>query len=515
LSRLIAILARNPVPLAAALLAAFTWLWSHQPLPWALWDGDEMEYADIGRHLARGDGFTTNLIYPVELDFGVAENHSSLVRPPLWPITMAAAFVISGPEEWAVHVVLLLLFSLSAALAASLGQQIAGGWAGAIAGVAVATSPQGQVLALLAGTETLLAVLILLVFLLLARQTRGLWLGVVCALAYLTRYNAISLLPVVLLALALGPSPRRAVVECLTGFVLVAMPWWIRNWVLTENPFFTYYRWAMYFGLTDRSMTTTLMHMLVPDVTAPWAMDPVEKARTLLPVFLAQWPLASANLSACVGLLVACFRRDRLSLAFALLAVGTTIGLSLALPRARYFAPMFPALLVLGTTGWLRFGGRIRYIGLALLLAAPLIPSIPEEFNDMQLFRTVLLEAEHRPEIIIDRGPDWAQCIARVEKPLVVGEDASAVVWLTEATTIWLPALEDDFWEVIGRYPVNFVRIRERRDLITPRFEEEFELLPGCGPNLYRPRTGHLPGPDLSDKPRKRGNVTMDRSLGG
>ena len=58
MSRLIAILARNSVPLAAALLAASTWLCSHQPL---------------------------------------TANHPSLVRPPLWPATIAVPFMIFGP----------------------------------------------------------------------------------------------------------------------------------------------------------------------------------------------------------------------------------------------------------------------------------------------------------------------------------------------------------------------------------------------------------------------------------
>lgn len=53
-------------------LAMGLWLAEHRAVPWALSvGGDEMEYADIARRIARGDGFTTSLIYPAELDYGV------------------------------------------------------------------------------------------------------------------------------------------------------------------------------------------------------------------------------------------------------------------------------------------------------------------------------------------------------------------------------------------------------------------------------------------------------------
>ena len=58
---------RRAVPWIGLVLAVALWLHAHRTLEWTIWAGDEFEYADVARHLARGDGFTTGIIYPAEL----------------------------------------------------------------------------------------------------------------------------------------------------------------------------------------------------------------------------------------------------------------------------------------------------------------------------------------------------------------------------------------------------------------------------------------------------------------
>jgi 4-amino-4-deoxy-L-arabinose transferase-like glycosyltransferase len=468
----------------APLLAAAVWMWAHQDLPWELWGGDEAEYADVARHLARGEGFTTSLIYPAELEWGVGRDHPSLLRPPLWPMLLAGAFVITGPEAWAIHAVLLVLFAACVTAACALGLRLAGPWGGLLAALAVATAPDTLALSLVAGTETLYTLWVLLAFLLLARGARPVWIGVVCGLLYLTKYNGGVLLPFALLHLAVGGAPRRAVPECLAGFVAIALPWWIRNWLVTGNPFFTYYRWAIYFSPFVRSYTTTLIHMIEPDPNAPTAIDPFEKARLLLPQFILFWPLASANLAACAGLFVACIRRNRLSLVFLALAVATTIGLSFALPRGRYFAPLFPTLVTLGLAGWLVLRTRWKWLGVAALVAAPLLPAFPPSAPDLRFLRQIIL---HSGEVEFPATP-WAPCLAEANEPLVVAEDASKIVWKSDATTIWLPATRADFWRVVEDHPVEFAYIETRRELLDEKFSQHFDPRSDCGPHLYRRR---------------------------
>ncbi|MFP8878598.1 MAG: hypothetical protein VCE43_03585, partial [Myxococcota bacterium] len=78
--------------LAVVVVAAAAWAFAHRHLPWTFLSGDEAEYAEIARRLADGRGFTTGIIYPIEIQWGVHERHPSLLRAPLWPLTLAAVF---------------------------------------------------------------------------------------------------------------------------------------------------------------------------------------------------------------------------------------------------------------------------------------------------------------------------------------------------------------------------------------------------------------------------------------
>jgi hypothetical protein len=218
--------------------------------------------------------------------------------------------------------------------------------------------------------------------------------------------------------------------------------------------------------------------MLEPDPGAATAMHPLEKLRLLLPTFFLRSPFVAANLAACVGVGLAALRRDRLAWVFAALAVASTIGLALALPRGRYFAPLFPALAALGVAAWLRFGGRLRFAGAALVLAAPLLPAFPPEAPDLILLRELVLA----PRSFEPEHP-YTACIRAGD--LVVAEDASRVAWITDATTIWLPASRRDFWRVVEAHPVDWVHLERRTELVDERFTARFPPRPECGPGLY------------------------------
>lgn len=403
------------------------------------------------------------------------------MRAPLWPLAIALGFAATGPEEATVHVVLLVLFGACVAAATALGYALAGPLAGAVAGIAVATEPSTRALSLLAGTETLSALLATTAFVLMARGARPLWLGGVCALAYLTRYNGALLFPIALLWALLQPRRRQAVASCLAGFVAVALPWWIRNLLVTGDPFFTYYRWGLFFSPYTLSYSTTLLNMIEPSLDAPWVMDPREKFKLFFPMMVRQSPFAAANAAACVGVALAAIKRDRLSLLFATFAVATTVGLSFVLARGRYFAPLFPTLLALGAAGWRRYGRGFAAPGLVLLLAAPWLPPLVGKAQDLALFEAVLPLPREAPA-----PPPWAACLG--PQDLVMGDDASRLAWVSDATSIWMPATAPEFWQIADGYPVEFAYVFERKDVLDDRFAAAFAAAPECGPGFYRRR---------------------------
>jgi 4-amino-4-deoxy-L-arabinose transferase-like glycosyltransferase len=485
---------RQSAPLLAfvAALAIGGWLWAHRDLPPLLWSGDGYEYADIGRHLAAGEGFTTGIVYPPHLAYGVARDHPSLVRPPLWPVVLGAAFALAGPSLAAVHSSAALLFVATAVLAAALATRVGGRAAGAVAGIAAATSPQLQLLALGGLSETCFALVVTGAFLLFARQVRPVWIGATCGLAYLTRYDGIALAAVLGLALTLGPGRQRALAAFAAGFAVVALPWWLRNWLVTGDPFYALTSLNLYMAPGLRGQQHSLIYQVEPDLASEVAVHPLAKARLQLPLLLRYWPPASANLAACVGVAVACVRRERTSLAFAALALATTVGIAFAMALGRYFVPLLPVLLALGAAGWLRFGGRLGAAALALLLAAPLLPAFPRQAPDLGWTR---LRVEGIRAIARGEAPgsaDWTGAVGAERclspRTLLVGQLVSPLVWHTGTLAIHFPAEREEFWRIVEEYPVDFVQLRNPKRVSAERFARRFAPRRDCGEDLYERR---------------------------
>jgi hypothetical protein len=233
--------------------------------------------------------------------------------------------------------------------------------------------------------------------------------------------------------------------------------------------------------------------MLEP-LASPSATPPLEKLRTALPELLLHWPLLSAGLVACAGVVLGVVRRDRLSLGFLLLALATTLSLVLTIVSARYFAPLVPCLIALGAAGWGRYGGALRVPALALMLATPLLPAIPDHYQDLRLLhagfaalRDSVRSGAYSDEAIADADAALRRCLAG--RPLVVAEQASRTAWVSDAVVIYRPVLAKDFWQILDRYPVEWVELkRQRKGFATPDFDARFEPRPECGPDLYRRR---------------------------
>jgi hypothetical protein len=488
---------RLPLPVLLGVLCVALTVWSaaHRGLPWKLWSGDACEYAEMARRLAAGEGFTTGVIYPAELAFGASAEHPAVMRPPLWPVALASAFAATGPHAWVAHALTGAFFLGTVALTTALGAALAGPVAGALAGLALATTPAFAGVALDAVSETPFAFFVTLAFLLYMRRAHPFGIGLACGLAYLTRYNGLLLLPV-LLALLWIPRPRRLrpLWVCGVGFALVVLPWWLRNLWVAGSPFYSLLNLNLYFSPFVTGMHESLYYVLEPDLDAPIAMHPFAKFRLQLPELVASWPLASANLVACAGVLLACLRGHWPSVGFATLALGTTLAVAFGLPQGRYFVPFFPVLLAMGTSGWIRHGGRLAIPALVLLLLAPLLPSFPEERSDLKFLRG-FFEAERRAfreDPSRYRRQDAAfeamnRCFEN--RPVVLAQGAARLAWTTGAIAIYAPNHPEDFWRIVEEVPIEFAQMQRWRRIDRNEFVKHFELRSDCGPDVYQRRT--------------------------
>jgi hypothetical protein len=485
-----------PLPLLLGVLcvASAVWLTAHRGLPWRLWSGDACEYAEMGRRLAAGEGFTTGVIYPAELAFGATADHPAVMRPPLWPLALASVFAVTEPRAGAAQALTGAFFLGTVALTTVLGAALGGPVAGTLAGLALATTPAFAGLAQDAVSETPFAFFVTLAFLLYARRSHAFGIGLTCGLAYLTRYNGLLLFPV-LLALLWVRRPRtlRTLLLCSAGFALVALPWWLRNSWIAGNPFYSLLNLNFYFSPFVTGMHDSLYYVLEPGLSSPVAMHPFEKFRLQLPELIAAWPLASVNLFACVGVLLACARGHGPSLGFAALALGTTLAVAFGLPQGRYFIPFVPLLIALGTTAWIRHGGRLAAPALGLLLLAPLLPAFPEERDDLKLLRG-FFEAERqtlrndpsrylREEAAFDA---MSRCFA--DRPLVLAQGAARVVWETGAIAIYATNHAEDFWRIVDEVPVEYAQMKRWRKIDPNEFARHFERRSDCGPGLFERR---------------------------
>jgi 4-amino-4-deoxy-L-arabinose transferase-like glycosyltransferase len=492
------------VPVALALASLAFWLHAHADVPFTLWWTDEQQWGQLARRLASGEGFTTGLIYPMELSYGSGPDHPSVLRPPLWSLLLSGVFRLTGPVAWAAHALVAAFYVATVVATGLLATWLAGRGVGLVAGLASAASPYLLTYALGATPTTALAFWIVLALLLLAIPRGGTevggteigaaWIGAVCGLAYLTRYNAAVLLPVaVTLLVVRRPVALRPAILALVGFAAVATPWWIRNALVTGNPFASYGAVYLHMPVVWSHDAANLWRMLDP-LAAPAATPPLEKLRASLPGVLAHWPLLAAGLTASAGVALGCLRRDRMSLGFLALAALTTLSLVLTIVSARYFAPLVPCLIAVGAAAWWRFGGFLRIPALMLILATPLLPAIPSHYHDLRLLhagfatlRESVRSGVYSHDAIEASDEALRRCLTG--RPLVIAEQASRTAWVTDAVVIYRPVLAKDFWRVLDEHPVEWVELeRGRKGFATVAFDERFEPRPECGPNFYRRR---------------------------
>jgi len=474
--------------LCAALLGVACALFDLRGVAPAFRSGDALEYALMARHLARGEGFTTNLIYPPALWLGI-EAAPAVKYAPLWPLVLAGPFAAFGADASVARGVLVILFAALVTAAAALAAARGGLLAGAVAAVAVALSPEIRFFALDAVSETLFALAITLALLACARGASAFAVGLCCGLAYLTRYNGAVLLPALLPLVWARDRAVRTPVLCAAGFLAVALPWWMRNLLVTGDPFYSLLSLNLWVSPDPTPFGGSLFFQPEPDLGSAAAADPLAKLTGQLPFLLARLPLASANLAAFAGVLLGCLRRDLLCLAFAAICAASLVIAALALPLGRYLVPLLPASIALGAAAWTGHGGKLRVPALALLLLAPVLPRVPAPLPDVALVRATW-EAERQADVQalpVRETPDALRaCLAG--RPAVIAEKAPRLAWDTDAIAIFSPLRPRDFWRIVEEQPVAFAQRRDLGPLEAERFAAEFAPRPDCGPGFYERR---------------------------
>jgi len=243
-------------------------------------DPAAMDYAQVARNVARGEGFTTSIVRPMSLArVQNISHHPDLYHAPLHPLWMSLFFRVGGARPqmaaWACGVAYLLSLPLVFYLGLKLfGRRVA------LLALALYAVNYLSLQYAVSGLETSLATLLATVLMLVlyfhlhagekpAPVTAALC-GAAASLCFLVDYIYLCLLAPVLVVVVLREGRRwwAEMAICLAAFVLVATPWAIRNTRVAGSPFFT-----LELGEIVSNTTTYKGHSLFRQYTKP--VEPV------------------------------------------------------------------------------------------------------------------------------------------------------------------------------------------------------------------------------------------------
>ena len=257
-------------------------------------DVNGADYAQIARNVATGHGYTTSVLSPLSLAVVPrTENHPELTRPPAYVTVLALAMIVGGASDKTVVVVSLIFFLLSALALYFVARRCFGSrvalWSALLYSLSVPVLRQA-----ISGLDTtFLCFLVTLLFGVLLWNYRAphpgdedegdepssygmaipIAAGVLLGLCYMTSYDTLVLLPVVLYFLWRSDRPqfKRHLVLTLVPFLVLVLPWIIRCSIAAGGPFISLhgYELAMF---TDQYPGQTLFGRFADIPHKPWLM---------------------------------------------------------------------------------------------------------------------------------------------------------------------------------------------------------------------------------------------------
>jgi hypothetical protein len=457
------------LPALQALLAAlvFTALWGlvHPALPHHP-DSDLYDCLCVTRHLARGEGLQSDIIYPLSLAFPWARKipQPLLHRQPGQPLLLLVPYVVAGGDARAVlvavywlHLLLLglLFWWMGRWLLVNDLPEALPAW-----GLLLLLSPVLGMSVAWARVEVAAALVLALLWLRWREPVSGsqgaVADGVLAAMLVLLRADLFWLPPLWWLVWRRAAGRRDALLAGGTWLLLLA-PWFIRMAHITGNPFFSlqmqaehlkgtsgWPEYSIYRSLHPEPFTTTLLHE--PSLLAGKALSGMRFFLRNAGRWLA-WPLCVAWLlllgreASRSGLRATVSRPGPLLLA--LLSTGLLAGqYSLFSHTLRHLVVLLPIVsleIVVAGASWLRRGrlatpGRGWLLGRGLLLALGIGAAVLAAPPRLPGWEAALEQARQTQ-------PAVARVVRRADQmpPGPVFTDSGAILWLTGRAGVWRP----------------------------------------------------------------------------
>lgn len=244
-------------------------------------DPNVADYAQIARHVARGEGFVTSAVSPLILSVVPRiEDHPELSRPPLYICVLALAMLIGGAADKVVGLTSIFFFLAALLLTYIIARRCFSDQVGIFAVLITVLSVPLLGHAISGLDTTLLTFLVTLLFGILFWREKSdekdairwpIASGIVLGLCYLARYEAAALVPAVLFYYWMTDrrSARRRIGLVLLCFAIVIAPWIIRSSIVAGRPFVSVHSYELIMFTDFHPMQT--MYRTFSDVpSSPW-----------------------------------------------------------------------------------------------------------------------------------------------------------------------------------------------------------------------------------------------------
>lgn len=462
---------------------------------------DSLDYASIGRNIARGDGVTSAYLTPLGLSHH-EHPQPNLWRAPLWPLVLGGAQAVAGDRDGVVAAAGGLCFLGGIIPLYLLSRRLFSREVAVACGLVYASNPWNLQFSQSGLTETL-GILVLLFWMYFFmepgwRNSRGDYLmGAWGGLFYLARYNAVAFLPPVALGWLWARRSREPAGKVLARFalggLLVTGPWLLRNLLLFGNPMFSLQQYEIPMFSSVYPGYTLYMKTEPVDVAAfirQHSQALGEKVTENLEAFsLDFWTPEFTGLPAwaVVLALVSVLWIQREERRLHLVLTGSFLLQLLALSLIHYiprlFFVFFPFFVLLALGGAYRLLARFLpgspVPGLAVLaLAGVLIWSQPIPWEEPNLKLVLSVQLEEPLADINELVP---------ADQVVVSNDGHLVAWYSDRPAVKIPLHPEQLPAIEERAPVGAIFLSRHIHWNTPEAHQDWL-------RLYQEQPRHFQG---------------------
>ncbi len=214
---------------------------------------DAYDYAQMGREIKSGHGFSTKQIFPRHIPFlsqkGYLDSEGipNLYRYPLPTLANAFSQILTADLIKAAIIQSGFWFMLSLLAVFLLAKRFSNATVAILATLIFAGDKSIWQHSYGGMTESLSMILLLLVLIFIYSTKFFKWkwilVGLLCGAACLTRSQLLPLFPLsIVFSWFLVPKSKRllAIILIIIGLIIIVSPWMIRNFILTDDPFFSF-----------------------------------------------------------------------------------------------------------------------------------------------------------------------------------------------------------------------------------------------------------------------------------